>query len=568
MRTRGALSAIFIALSVVLGACAPAASSIRDSSGSTETDRTSPKRLTAAIMGEPKALGLAASLSAVPGEDELSELVLVGLSTTDTQGRQRPRLAEAVPTTENGLWTVFPDGRMETRWKLRADARWHDGAPFTAEDLVFSGTVNQDAAFAVSVPAAFRSIDRVEAPDPATFVVHWKQPFPQAHQLWSSRDTPLPKHLLAASYSEDKTNFMALPYWTDSFVGNGPFEVREWVRGSHVVLRAYGAYAPGRPRIDEIEVRFIPDQTTLLANMLAGTVHLAMGRGIGLEEALQLRDQWREGDIKTGYANPVNMFVQFGAMQQPASLGDPRVRRALLHAIDRPGMVQTLLAGLSSVAYAGLRMSDADRAELEPSITRYEYDERRAAQLLQEVGYSRGPDGKLRDSAGQLLGVDIRANASNAIQPKSMFVIADNWQRLGVEVEPVVQPPQILQDPAYKIDFRSFRLVRNPVAMETLENYFHTGQIPTATNNYRGSNYGAYQQPELDALIRRLNSTAPRPERVQIGHQIVRVISDQVPLLGLFYDVEVSVINNRVKNVLGRNVDSGETWNAEEWDVN
>jgi peptide/nickel transport system substrate-binding protein len=80
--------------------------------------------------------------TAVPGTSEIEKLVNSGLTVQGARGPLEPRLAEAVPTTDNGMWRVFPDGRMETTWKLRPNIRWHDGVPLTADDLVFTTTVS------------------------------------------------------------------------------------------------------------------------------------------------------------------------------------------------------------------------------------------------------------------------------------------------------------------------------------------------------------------------------------------------------------------------------------------
>src|SRR5437764_794195 len=80
----------------------------------------------------------------------------------------------------------------------------------------------------------------------------------------------------------------------------GPFKLKEWASGSHLVLEAFDGYALGRPKIDEIEVRFILDSNTLVANVLADTIDLTLGRGISIEQALQVRDQWRRGKVDPG----------------------------------------------------------------------------------------------------------------------------------------------------------------------------------------------------------------------------------------------------------------------------
>src|SRR5438270_12111190 len=105
---------------------------------------------------------------------------------------------------------------------------------------------------------------------------------------------PLPKHLLEKAFNEDKATFQGLPYWNEEVVGAGAFKIAEWVADSQAVLRASDSYVLGRPKIDEIEIKFIPDPTTMMANVLA-CVELSLGKTISLDQAILLRDQWKDG---------------------------------------------------------------------------------------------------------------------------------------------------------------------------------------------------------------------------------------------------------------------------------
>src|SRR5205823_8775364 len=130
-------------------------------------------------------------------------LVNPGLTIVDDQGVRRPVLAEAVPSVENGLWRILPDGRMETTWTIRAGARWRDGVPVTVDDLMFALQVAREApAFNT---AALRAVEDVVASDPRTVTVRWKEPSIDADTLFSYESvTPLPRHRLEELYNQDK----------------------------------------------------------------------------------------------------------------------------------------------------------------------------------------------------------------------------------------------------------------------------------------------------------------------------------------------------------------------------
>src|SRR5438045_5362591 len=138
----------WIVLGVLLMACAPTGPApSREAATGGEPGRSSgPKRVLGAVMADlpsPRSQLDRAAGGTLPGAREFEQLVHAGLGVEDERGNVRPQLAEDVPTVENGLWRVFQDGRMETTWKIRPNVRWHDGTPFTAEDLLFTARVAQ-----------------------------------------------------------------------------------------------------------------------------------------------------------------------------------------------------------------------------------------------------------------------------------------------------------------------------------------------------------------------------------------------------------------------------------------
>ena len=267
--------------------------------------------MTAVIMSAPGQLAtgnlFVARAPTYQGGDELEELVNAGLSTADQNGRRVPQLAEAVPTLENGLWKVLPDGRMETTWRIRERAVWHDGTPFSTADLVFTAELNAtDELPFVDRDAKF--IEALETPDARTLVVRWKQTYIAADQIFHA---VRPKHIFQDAFAEDKQSVLRLPYWTTEYVGTGAFKVRDWVDGSHVVLDAFDGYVLGRPIVDQITVKFVPDPRAVAARILAGEVDLTMGRNLSLQEAMPVRESWKDGTIEIGYENWIAIFPQF-----------------------------------------------------------------------------------------------------------------------------------------------------------------------------------------------------------------------------------------------------------------
>jgi peptide/nickel transport system substrate-binding protein len=559
---------VLVLLVCLLAACAPAASQPQVNGSGPERARTTPKRLVTAIMAEPPALhrSLIPPGYIIQTGDVVDTILNMGLTTVDHQGGRRPVLAETVPTVENGLWKVLPDGTMEITWKIQPNAVWHDGTPFTADDLAFTATIFQDRDLPeFRASSVFDVIERVEAVDAKTLRTVWKRPFIRADNLFATgADTvaaPLPKHMLERTYLENKDAFRQASYWTTDYVGAGPFKLREWVQGSHLLLDANDHYVLGRPKIDELEIRFILDANAVIANVLSGTVQATIGTGLNLEQSVEIRDQWRDGRLDVSFDSWIFAAPQF-INPTPAIVTDVRFRRALLHAIDRQAMADTIQAGLVPIAHNYVRPDEPEYAPTEPYVVKYEYDPRRAMQGLEELGYIRGSDGMLVDQSGQRLSMEVRATASPAIHAKSLFPVVDYWQRAGVTIEPVVIPVQRLTDVEYRTTHPSFEVVRYRSGAGRVEQ-LHGSAAPLPTNRFTGTNRSRYINPEFDGLIDTYLATIPWEPRMQALGQVVRHISERLNVLGLFYDVRPTLVGNRLQNAYVQNP----TWNLHEWDL-
>jgi peptide/nickel transport system substrate-binding protein len=409
-------AAFWLLLALLVAACAPGGGTPSPATDASPSNRPAgPKRILAAVISDlPTARSQLnrASGGTLPGARELEQLIHAGLTVEDSSGNLRPQLAEAAPTVENGLWRVFPDGRMETTWKIRPNAMWHDRTPFTAEDLLFTSRVAQDKDIGLFGQLAYESIESVAATDPRTITVRWSRPFIEADTMFSGvgnfQAVPLPRHLLEPQFVENKAALLNVPYWSNEYIGAGPFKIRDWVQGSHVSLEAFDGYVLGRPKVDEIEVKFIPDPTTLVANILAGAVELPIGRGLSLDQTLEVRDRWQEGTVAFGPGGAIKVWPQLRYAQLPR-IADVQFRRALYHGMDRQQMADTLMGGLSDVAHSVLIPTDREFAALDPAVVRYDYDPRRSVAMLEEIGLTRGADGVFQEPNGQRMSVEVRA---------------------------------------------------------------------------------------------------------------------------------------------------------------
>jgi len=542
-------------------ACGPAP--VNDATRAQLGTEVRPKRIVAAINTSPAQIAsrdAVAGSGTYPGGDALEDLVNAGLSIVDNRSQLRPQLAEAVPSIETGSWRVFPDGRMETTWQLRPGIRWHDGATFSSEDLVFTAILAQDKGLPFFGDRALDYLEAVEATDASIVTARWKSPYIGVDAMFSrGLAMPRPKHILEPVYAENKEAVVQHAYWGEAYVGTGPFKVRQWVRDSHMILDANDAYVLGRPRLDEIEIRFIPDANALTAHLLAGEVELTLGRSLPVSQASQISDRWA-GEVGIGLKNYIKLDIQF-QNPTPSALRDVQFRRAIVHALDRQEMAEVLESGWAPVAHFMWPPGDAVYREIEPYIAKYDYDPRRAMQLIEEQGFTRGSDGMFRDAAGRPLAIEAWTYLGHE---QRILVVADQLRRAGLDAQPFVMTDAQRLDRVFNNTFPGLELARQP-------------NDPLRIGTYRSNNFPipsrpdiqpGYTSPGLDALIDRYVGTMVYAERLPVLGEIVRLMTSQVNEIPLYYNVEPLMIGRRLVGVEPRRTEKvTEAWNAPEWDV-
>lgn len=567
-RSRIAIGALVLA-SLAAACAAPPSRQAPGGAAASAPTAPSVKRMSVGLLSDPAAVwDTTGGRGIVPGIRLLQGLVSAGLTVKDEAGLIRPQLAEAVPSVENGLWIVLPDGRMETTWRIRENVRWQDGVAFSADDLLFTAQVGDDREVAAFRHLAYDLVDSVQAADARTVTVSWRRPYIGADKMFNlSSDGfawPLPKHVLERSFAENKAGLLQHPYWSTEFVGIGAFKLREWVAGSRAILDAFPDYALGRPKIDQIEAKFIPDPSTLLANVLAGSVDLTTDRSVSIEQGITLRDQWRDGTMLVSITGWTMMYPQLRA-PTPAVLGDARFRRALIHAVDRQQLAETLMAGVVPVAHSLIPPDDAEYPAVEKSVVRLDYDPRRSMQIIEGLAFARGGDGMFRDAGGQRLSVELRTTTNEANQ-KTTFAVGGFFQQAGVAPEPVVIPVQRLSDPEYRATYPGLELVSQTSGAEGVENLLHSKAAPLPERNHQAAgsnrNRGQYVSAEYDSLMDRYLTTIPMQERLQLLGLILQQQTEQQLVMGLFYSADAIMVANRLQNIPPRTA-----WNGHLWDV-
>jgi len=229
--------------------------------------------------------------------------------------------------------------------------------------------------------------------------------------------------------------------------------------------------------------------------------------------------------------------------------------------MNRQDLVDGLVGhGASQVAHSILLSNEENFQEGEQAAVKYEYDPRRAAELIEQMGYAKGADGVYRDPAGQLLSVEVQAT-DEAQNTKPMFAVADAWKRLGIDGQAAVIPIQRQNDRQYRASFPGFNLQGSTSGVARIKE-LTSSQARLPENNYTGRNYPRYANPESDGMVDRLFSSIPHQDRVRGLQQVIQHMTDQVVMVPLYYAPMPTMLSNRIVNA-----GFDPTWNAHEWDV-
>ena len=486
----------------------------------------------------------------------------------DAEGRSHPMLAKANPTQVGGDWVVNADGTMVTTYRLRENARWHDGTPITARDYVLAFEIHMDPEMPVRdrVPETF--VAKIEARDDHTLVIAWRQPYIGAGTLTYQQITPLPAHLVEEKYRRNKASFAFGAEWTSSYVGTGPFRIERWNPGSSLVARAFVDWVLGPPRVETVEVRFISDSSTQVANILAGEIDLISSPWASAQDADVIRKQWalrNEGYIKTGLRSIHFLAFQFREVPNwQSAVADLRVRKALMHATDRSALTDVMTAGLGGIADAFTVPTGLLFPEIDAAVTKYPYDLNRSTALLAETGWNRSTrTALLTNSTGQTLDIELWDTPGG---DETSAILADNWKAAGINTSSYTIPAARQRDLELRV---SFPAVNESSRSATLDNFAYSSKhLPTAENRWQGGNRGSFRDAEVDRLYDLAMTTIPERERQRAIVGLHRRMSETLGIGPLYYNAQVLIARNRLKGPFGETAEkSGVTWNIFEWEV-
>ena len=457
-----------------------------------------------------------ATTSAI-GDQVIGHVLFQNLLVYDENLEYAPALADSFGVAEDGLSATF---------RIRNTARWHDGRPVTADDVVWSFDMSKLDETAYPERQALQYVERAERLDDRR--VRFRFTSVHAEPLadfmyW----TPMPKHLLEDVPPAEMINapFNRQP------VGNGPFRFVSWQGNEQVVLEANEDFWAGRPYLDRVVFRVIPEPATAVTEILSGGIDLY--RNIPPSDMARLESS----ELARPLTWPTLGFTLLMFNLREPVFQDVRVRRALTMATDRQALVDGIVQGYGEVTAGPAAPMQWERnADLEP----WPYDPEGAMRLLAEAGWRDSDGDGILDKDGRPLRFRMTTNTDNIMRRDILVALQSQFREVGADAEARSVEFNTMVDQWISGGFETL------VAGWDLYLRFDPTQLFETGAPYNG---GAYSNPRVDELLRRARTTLDRAEAKPLWDEFQRLIHEDAPYIFLVYDHERWGASRRLRGV-------------------
>ncbi|HLT19767.1 MAG TPA: ABC transporter substrate-binding protein [Thermomicrobiales bacterium] len=412
-----------------------------------------------------------------------------------------------------------------TEWtfQLRQDVQWHDGEPFTADDVVFTydRRMNEEG-----VSAAFKELTACEKVDDYTVRFTLSEPLGHFPVLMSYNQFIVPKHILEGKTMVDYTEFSI-----ENPVGTGPYMFEEFIAGNYVSTVKNPNFHLGEPLIDRFVFTVLPDVNSQVAQLRTGELTFATIEPVNV--------QTLEG-VQGLVIDPIDYvnhyYIAFQCPRPP--FDDARVRLALALAIDRQAIVDSVTLGYGTIATSTIptALEWAFNDELDPM----PYDPDRALEILAEAGWEKNSNGIL-EKDGEPLAFTLSCDRGNPAREQTVTIVQQMFNDLGCEVDLEL------------MDWGSFSQQRWLAEdYEAMHMWWITAPDPDQLEYYGcdgDNNHPNFCNEEITEILTQARQTADMEERRKLYYRYQELTMEDPPVAVLYYPKEIRVYPDKLKGV-------------------
>lgn len=431
-------------------------------------------------------------------------------------------------------WDVSPDKKQYTFY-LRKDVKWHDGHPFTADDVVHSFNLIMDPKVnAPSLKVYYKDIEKVEKIDDYTVRFYYKKVYFLALSFCGGISI-VPKHIVEKYKDFDSSSISRHP------IGTGPYKFKKWVSNQKIVLERFEGYFDKKPEIKTIEYKIITDTAVAFQVLKKGELDY-FGLGPIQWTKQTSRTKFIKQYYKLAYPNPGNGYSYVGWNNKSPFFKDPKVREAMTHLVNRKKIVQKLLFGLGKIItgpfYAFSKQYNTD-------ITPLHYDVALARKLLKEAGWSDTDKDGLLDKDGKKFEFILLLSAGNNIRERIATILKEDLANVGIDAK------------IYRLEWGAFlnRIMKRNFDGTILG---WTGGFETdpyqvwdkSQANVKGSsNFISFENDKASELIQNARVEFDQTKRNELYWQFQEILHELQPYTLLFARPSLVAVSRRFDNV-------------------
>lgn len=480
-------------------------------------------------------------------------------------------LCTEIPTMENGRAKpeTLADGAqgLAVTYTIQDRATWGDGTAVTSDDVVFTWQVGKHPQSGVANSELYRRILSIDVIDSKTFILHADR---ITFDFAAINDFELlPAHIERPIFETDpsqyrnRTTYDSEP--TNKGLYFGPYRVTKLVSGATITLEPNPTWWGKAPAFERISVRTIGNTAALEANLLSGAIDMIAGElGLTIDQALAFEKRHGKRFDISYKPGLIYEHIEFN-LDNPI-LADIRVRRALVHALDREAISKRLFDGRQPVAHASVSPLDW---VYQPDIPLYPFDPGKAAALLDQAGWSVMKGGFRHNAAGERLSLEIMTTAGNRTRELVEQVLQSQWREAGIDVRIRNEPARVFFGET--VTKRKFPAMAMFAWLSSPENVprstLHSTQIPSEANNWAGQNAAGYVNAQMDALIDAIEIELDRDKRKALWDQLQRLYAEELPVIPLYWRATPFILPKWLKGLRPTGHQGTTTLWIEDWAV-
>ena len=463
-------------------------------------------------------------------------------------GSFQPNLAVEVPSQQNG--GLSEDG-LEWRVKLRDDVKWHDGTPFTAEDVKFTLELIVDPNFRSWRTSGHNLVYDIKVVSPTEITWRMKEPF-APYLSFLTETFIVPKHILEPEADRNSAAFNQAP------VGTGPFKWGRRVAGDHIELVGNPDYHGEGPYISHLVFKYIPDLTVLYTQFKSGDIDL-VGRQFITPDNYAEAKTLKNRVVELVPAPAVEGI--FFNLERPV-FKEKEVREAIYMAIDKQAIIDALYYGLPEPVETYMPRGSA---YYHTDLPKHEFNLEKASKLLDDAGWKKGRDG-IRVKDGVRLAFNNSTTTGNHLREQLQQFVQQTLKEIGVEMSISNLPPAVIWGDFWTLSQFDTALVGINYLVGSdpdVFNRFHSKAI--RAQGGRGSNTAQYNNPRVDELLEEGARTFDQARRMEIYKEIQEHIRRDLPFMPLFSGNDVRGWKAEISGVQANSNTRSESWNAASW---